>query len=203
MFYARKNIVSSILIMMALSFCTTPADQRILTFYLFWIDSIPASAIAEIAGILEDSLGVRVKVGQGMNPPDSIWSETRHRYKAASMLKWIAQLQKANSVQYQLLMTDKDLGMDYDDEYLRGVHGLSVQGGQAGIISDYRLHQLGRPRDSVDYYLGKVALHEAGHMLGLAHCKTVGCIMESVEVKQHITSLGGFCYSCKKNISKM
>ncbi len=184
-------------------FCTekpTPQDVR---FCLVWMDSVPHSAIEAVADVLFDSLNIRVEKRRISGPPDSVWSATRKRYNAAALLQWMGKRQGADTSAFQLLVTDKDLGVQYKEEMLKGANGLSVQGGLYGVISDYRLHQFGRSRDSVDFYLGKVALHEVGHMLGLSHCKTAKCIMESVEVKQHITTLGGFCMHCKKKNSQM
>jgi archaemetzincin len=181
-------------------FCTGKPDSQQVCFQLIVADSIPASAVEAVAKALRDSLEIRAQVIRGPMLPDSVWSAERKRYRAAGALQWMAQKKRLNSTEYQLLITDKDLGVDYSGEKLRGANGLSVQGGQVGIISDYRLHQFGRSTDSVNYYLGKVALHETGHLLGLTHCQVPGCIMESVEIKQHITTLRGFCNHCKEKI---
>jgi len=200
MYSFRKLIIPILILWFLFPFCTgRPVSQQV-CFQIIGADSIAASAVDAVAKVLLDSLEIRVQVIKGPVFPDSVWSSERKRYRAAGVLHWMAQVKGENSTEYQLLITDKDLGVDYGGEKLRGANGLSVQGGKFGIISDYRLHQFGRSTDSVNYYLGKVALHETGHLLGLTHCKVPGCIMESVEIKQHITTLRGFCNHCKKKL---
>ena len=197
-----KRICPAIIFIIWVSFpfCTGKRSSVQECFLVIRTDSIPPSAIDAVSKVLLDSLGIKVQVISGPALPDSLWSSGRKRYRSASLLQWMGERSGLYSVEYQLLVTDKDLGVDYGGEYLKGANGLSIQGGKYAVISDYRLHQFGRSRDSVDYYLGKVALHETGHLLGLNHCKMPHCIMESVEVKQHITSIGGFCVDCRKKI---
>jgi len=200
MYNFRKQIIPIIILGVVFCFCNgRPVSQQV-CFQLIGADSIPDSAVEAVARVLLDSLQIRIKVKKGLVLPDSVWSLERKRYRAAEVLRWMGEVKAPNSADYQLLITDKDLGVDYGGEKLRGANGLSVQGGQFAIISDYRLHQFGRSPDSINYYLGKVALHETGHLLGLTHCQTPHCIMESVEIKQHITTLEGFCDHCKKKL---
>lgn len=196
----RKLIIPILILWFIFPFCTGKPVSEKVCFQIISADSIPASAVDAVANALRDSLNIRVQVIRGPVLPDSVWSAERKRYRAADVLHWMAQDKGENLTEYQLLITDRDLGVDYRGEKLKGANGLSVQGGQFAIISDYRLHQFGRSRDSINYYLGKVALHETGHLLGLTHCREPHCIMESVEIKQHITTLEGFCDHCQKKI---
>jgi predicted Zn-dependent protease len=55
------------------------------------------------------------------------------------------------------------------------VYGESQLGGQAAVISFHRLHHIDH---QVTCERGaKIAIHEAGHLLGLEHCREPGCLM--------------------------
>ena len=173
------------------------------TVLLLKADNISEDAFAIVAQTLRDTLGFSVDTGSMHQLPDSLWSSNRKRYRAEKLLQFLKFNHPEHTGARVILVTDKDLGIVSGADSLRGANGLSYQNGNFAVISDYRLHQYLRPQDSVNYYLSKVALHEAGHMLGLNHCKSIGCIMEAVEAKQHITTLKGFCPQCRKKLSQM
>lgn len=173
------------------------------TIVLFKADGISSGAIAAVAGVLKDSLNFKVDTSGILLIPDSLWSSVRKRYRAGQLLVFMKNNRAHSGNTKFLLVTDRDLGIAFGQDSLRGANGLSYQNGNFAVISDYRLHQHKRPKDSVNIYLSKVALHEAGHMLGLSHCKSTSCIMEAIELKQHITTLKGFCPQCRKKLRQM
>jgi hypothetical protein len=109
------------MIWISFPFCTGKRSSDQECFQLIWTDSIPSSAIDAVAKVLLDSLEIRVKVIHGPALPDSLWSAGRKRYRSANVLQWMDQKADLYSVEYQLLVTDKDLGVGYRGEYLRAL----------------------------------------------------------------------------------
>lgn len=183
--------------------CLLSCEGRYPVIHLYPVSNMEPEALYCLAEAIEDSLKVKVIKENYFALPDSLWSEIRNRYRAKNVLDYLRGRFPQKPFHKYLLVTNKDLGIAFGPDSLRGANGLSYQSGDFALISDYRLHQYKRSADSVYYYLTKVALHEAGHMYGLTHCKSISCIMESVEVKQHITTLKGFCPQCRKKLRQM
>jgi archaemetzincin len=62
-----------------------------------------------------------------------------------------------------------------------GLLGLGRLGGASSVISEFRCRMKSPGPANVRQRLAKVAVHEAGHTLGLAHCPTRGCLMDDAE----------------------
>ena len=62
-----------------------------------------------------------------------------------------------------------------------GLLGLGRIGGASSVISEFRCRMRSPGPANARERLAKVAVHEAGHTLGLEHCPTRGCLMEDAE----------------------
>ncbi len=113
------------------------------------------------------------------------------RYRADSLLRFLRQ-QKPDSIRTMLGFTSKDISTskrDSDGNIQKpewkyadwGVFGLGYLGGDACVVSTYRLKA--KPESKFTERFLKVCLHEIGHNLGLTHCKSNQCLMRDAVEK--------------------
>ena len=122
------------------------------------------------------------------NMPASAWYNPRKRYRADTLIHWMAR--RALKNQIYLGVTGMDISTTKGDNPDHGIMGLGYCPGNACIISSYRI------RNKSNVY--KVAIHELGHTLGLPHCPNVYCYMQDAKGKD-IT--GREKYLCGKCIN--
>ena len=92
-------------------------------------------------------------------------------------------------------ITSKDVSTTMGKHADWGVFGLGELGGDACVVSTFRIGD-GKRR------LEKVAVHEVGHTLGLPHCPTKRCVMNDAlgKVKTVDQSDGHLCRNCRGNL---
>ncbi len=115
------------------------------------------------------------EVGQPMGMPKSSFNKRRNQYYSPLILR---ELEKRRSGEYIILgICDLDL-------YVEGLNFIFGQAdilNQVGIISLIRLKPefYGKGRDEKLFYKRVLteAVHELGHIFGLAHCPNPKCVM--------------------------
>jgi archaemetzincin len=97
-----------------------------------------------------------------------------------------------------------DVQLDKKRSVFYGPHtifGLGYIGGNASVVSDYRLQSV--DRGLFENRLKKVILHELGHNLGLSHCTVDSCLMSETNgdiVKLNKTE-GNYCKKCRQKLN--
>jgi archaemetzincin len=124
--------------------------------------SIVAAHIQSLMGLPTDIVAERPK-------PDYAFLETRGQYDAT---KIIAQLFKETEGAYFKLGF---IASDLCIPILTYVYGESQLGGRVAVVSIDRLRD--RDRQVTYERAAKISLHEVGHLLGLEHCLSAGCLM--------------------------
>ncbi|MCS7129030.1 MAG: archaemetzincin family Zn-dependent metalloprotease [Candidatus Caldarchaeum sp.] len=124
---------------------------------------------------------------------ESSYDGKRRQYNAVRLLEDLGPVDT-----YTLILTDRDLyvpGLNYVFGYAPGMKGL---------VSVYRLKPPKLFYDENLYFLRvvKECLHEVGHMLGLLHCKSPGCVMNfSNNVFEVDLKSDSFCSKCLSKLS--
>jgi len=126
-----------------------------------------------------------------INLPLKAYMASRNRYRADSLIRYLSQQTRADTVVIGL--TGKDISTIKGKIRDWGVMGLGYCPGHACIISSYRLSAINL---NTQFY--KVAIHELGHTQGLKHCANKTCFMRDAEGGNPLNEETGFCDLCKK-----
>jgi archaemetzincin len=151
------------------------------------VPGIRCVAIQPLGEVAEDSLtavrqaiialyGFEVLTLDAVELPETAYYEPRNRYRAERLLDFLAGLRPADCDRI-LGVTTRDISTTSGEHEDWGILGLAILGGHEAVISRYRTRR--RLADvSADERLGRVAVHEIGHTLGLPHCPTEGCYLQ-------------------------
>ena len=114
-------------------------------------------------------------------------------------------LDKYKSSQNTLILTESDIcHFKNKNSPEWGVFGLGLRPGNICVVSTFRLLK-NATKQKTHERLGKVALHEIGHNLGLAHCtNNKKCMMNDANgtIKQVDSEKTWFCESCRRQIKE-
>lgn len=146
------------------------------------LGNVRAREVATVKAGMEALLAVTVVVLPEMPLPKSAWYAPRDRYKADALLDVLAE-GKPPTCDRVVGLTARDISVTNDAGNDWGIFGLALLGGDACVVSTYRL-RAGKASDALFFArLVKVVNHELGHTFGLDHCSTKGCLMQSAEGK--------------------
>jgi archaemetzincin len=166
------------------------------------IKIVPVGAVDQnlldfLALTLPDSFGGPcVEMSVNLNPKE-IYDRKRRQYHSTLLLAQLCETAAALGGKI-LGVTDLDLFIPI----FTFVFGAAQVGGCAALISTRRLRQefYGLPEDPRLLFARaeKEAVHELGHAFGLAHCRSLDCVMRfSNSVEQVDLRPCHFCQSCE------
>lgn len=126
---------------------------------------------------LAETFSCEVGVVEPMGLPSYAYNARRRQYHSTPILSKLKTFHGASSFEKVLGIIDVDL---YVPE-LNFVFGEASSSEGSAIISIHRLRQdwYGLPEDEGLFMerVAKEAVHELGHLSGLSHCQSSGCVM--------------------------
>ncbi len=148
-----------------------------------------------VAGHISSRCGLQYKISSRMDSLKYAFDEKRDQYNSKLILKRLTE-RPHNSLKF-LAITKVDLFVPI----LKYVFGLAQVGSQCAIISTYRLRPQFYDHEPDQNLLidriGKTALHELGHSLGLTHCRDRRCVMHSsTNIGDTDFKRSDFCPTC-------
>lgn len=166
------------------------------------LGSFPRGLASEIALSVVDRLPVPARALVSVwkpTPPLTLFAWRRRQFRADGVLDFLASQMPGARPPHRLI-----LGISEADGYINGlnfVFGLASPERGVAVVFARRL----RSHDPVKYKarLVKEALHEIGHLLGLEHCDTPGCVMNfSNSVDDVDRKNDRFCERCVLKIKE-
>lgn len=162
------------------------------------LGGVKAERIEVVKRGLEQAFGVAVILLENRPLPKSAWYAPRSRYRADKLLEHLKEVVPAKHP-VVIGITEKDISTTKDEHVDWGIFGLGEVDGRSCVVSTFRLGARGADETKLRERLRKVAIHEVGHVTGLPHCETAGCVMQDAEASIETVDResGAFCESCK------
>ncbi len=165
--------------------------------------AVPQGVIPAMAAALEQCLPVRVAGLKPLEIPQGAYDARRAQWSAPAVLESVL-ASLPEGIPKALAVT----GVDLFIPMLSFVYGQAQLKGRAGVVSVARLRQefYGLPGNEALLLerARKEAVHEAGHLLGLVHCSSPGCVMRlSVQVGQIDLKGEAPCPSCAARLREV
>ncbi len=160
---------------------TTPAEimeaPKCPTLYILPLGpNIPPGDVEFVRRSLLAFYKVDVRVLPAAPLPPGSYYAPRRRYRAERILDDLARKRPPDG--YRIIgITAKDISTTNRDQYDWGMLGLADFDRPVCVVSSYRCHSRGVSATRARVRLGKIAVREVGHTLGLPHCPSEGCIM--------------------------
>lgn len=149
-----------------------------------------------IENSIQDFYGFNTKILPKSNLTKDLLAKSKTRYDADKILD------KFNSNQYTIVITQKDIATPKNQYPEWGIFGLGFMPGKVCVVSTHRLIVKNNRVKTSDRLI-KVTLHEIGHNLGLDHCDNhPQCIMNDARgtIKQVDSEIVWMCDKCKSMI---
>ncbi len=135
----------------------------------------------------------------GPERPRHAYDARRRQHASGTILRWL--LEAGPKGGKLLGVTDRDLFIPI----LTYVFGEAQLGGAAAVVSTARLGEDAGPRGDrvLVERLAKEAVHEVGHVLGLVHCGTEGCVMARSPAVREVDEKSSLpCEACRARLAE-
>lgn len=151
-------------------------------------------AVSVVGANIQAILGINTRIREDQAHPDEAFIATRNQLDASKILKLLSGKKGAP---FKLGIVQGDLCLPI----LTYVFGEAQLGGESAVISLFRLYGAGQ--EIMYNRAAKIGIHEAGHLIGLTHCRTVDCLMRFSKQLEQLDRLPmHFCSACEYEISR-
>jgi len=128
--------------------------------------------------------------------PQSAYYPSRNRWRAEKLLVSLT-AEMPRGYRKVIGVLEDDISTTKGEHLDWGLFGLADIGGKSCVMSVFRLKKSGTSEKLYHERVAKVAIHELGHTLGLAHCENPLCIM--TDAKGLIKTFDhAHCLPCKE-----
>ncbi len=155
-------------------------------------DDIPKNHVSYVYAELK-KIYSNVVIDKSIPLPKLAYYSKRNRYRADSLIRFLAQLTVNGHVTMGL--TSKDISTTKEKIPDYGIMGLAYQPGKSCVVSTFRLSK----KDVLEQFF-KLSIHELGHTQGLPHCPVDTCFMRDAEGKNKLNQEVDFCKKCKTHL---
>jgi len=164
---------------------------------------LPDGDVALVKQALVQFYKLQVKLLPRADLPARAFYKPRRRYRAEKLLTFLENRLPADG--YRILgLTSVDISTTKGKYRDWGILGLATLDGTACVISSHRCHMRSKGVRHARIRLGKVAVHEIGHTLGLPHCPVRGCLMEDARGKVATCDREyDICSACRARLRKV
>ncbi len=164
--------------------------------------AIPFADVECVRQSLQAFYNFEVTVAAREALPRDAFYAPRQRYRAEKLLDYVQQ-RLAADVDRILGLTSVDISTTKGSVFDWGILGLGTIDGRTCVLSSYRCQRRVRHRADARIRLGKVAVHEIGHTLGIEHCPTPGCLMQDAEGSVlTVDNERDLCQRCREHLAK-
>ncbi len=141
---------------------------------------LPAEDVELVRRALTEIIGMETRLLPRAELPAAAFYPPRRRYRAEKLLDFLDGRLPPDGTRI-LGLAGVDISTTKGRFADWGLLGLGRIGGASSVISEFRCRMRSPGPANARQRLAKVAVHEAGHTLGLEHCPTRGCLMEDAE----------------------
>jgi len=159
---------------------------------------LPAEDVELVRQALTELIGMETRLLPRADLPARAFYPPRRRYRAEKLLDFLDGRLPSDGTRI-LGLTGVDISTTKGRFVDWGLLGLGRIGGASSVISEFRCRMRSPGPANARQRLAKVAVHEAGHTLGLEHCPTHGCLMEDAEGEVATCDREyDFCQRCRR-----
>lgn len=163
------------------------------------VGQVKKSILVSLSDRLAAAFGQRIAISGSNVSPEAMWDPRRKQYLADTLVGAIGRIHRGR---IKLGIIDADIfapGMNF-------VFGEADRSRRSAVISLARLRQdyYGLPANEhlLQNRVAKEAIHELGHILGLAHCANSACVMHFSNALADTDVKGDqFCLRCSHRLS--